>query len=118
MNGHSGCEVCLHEEDGEKYIRKISASSQYNSRLIKQMDKQQSFKHDVLQTPAVYRSGYVDNLFYFDMEFIRGVPMHNYVSLNNMNNILPIFDKVCDYLHNVDATKGDVTEKIEDKLVS
>jgi tRNA A-37 threonylcarbamoyl transferase component Bud32 len=118
MNGHSGCEVCLHEEDGEKYIRKISASSQYNSRLIKQMGKQQSFKHDVLQTPTVYRSGYIDNLFYFDMEFIRGVPMHNYVSLNSMNNILPIFDKVCDYLHNIDTAKGDITAKIEDKLIS
>jgi len=118
MNGHSGCEVCLHEENGKKYIRKISASLQYNSRLIKQMDKQQSFKHGELRTPVVYKSGYTDDLFYFDMEFIRGVPMHNYVSLNNMNNILPVFDKICDYLQNISTKKGDITAEIGHKLAS
>ena len=118
MNGHSGCEVYLHEESGKKYIRKVSASLQYNSRLIKQMNKQKSFEHSVIRTPAVYKSGYAKDLFYFDMEFIRGVPMHNYVSLNNMNNILPIFDQICDYLQNIKTTEGDITTKIRDKLVS
>ena len=118
MNGHSGCEVYLLEEDGKKHIRKISASKQYNSRLIKQLEKQQAFKHDTIQTPTVYNSGYIDDLFYFDMEFVRGVPMHNYVSLNNMNNILPIFDKICDFLQNIDTERGDITASIDNKLFS
>ena len=118
MNGHSGCKIYLREEGGKKYIRKISPSTQYNSRLAKQVEKQESFKHDLLLTPSIYRSGYIDKFLYFDMEFIRGVPMQNYISLNNMNNILPIFDKICSYLQDIPVEKGDITSEIEQKLDS
>ena len=118
MNGHSGCHIYLQEEAGKKFIRKISASQEYNSRLLKQMEKQQLFNHSDFYTPTVYKSGYTNNLFYFDMEFIRGAPMHNYVSLNSINNIMPIFDKIYNYLQEkVDNTK-DITPLINKKLSS
>lgn len=118
MNGHSGCSVYLCQDKDRKYIRKISSTTEYNDRLLKQMQKQENFDHQTLLSPEVYGSGYIDNLFYFDMEFVRGAPMHNYVSINNMNSILPMFDKVFDYLQVTGSKNGDITAKIAQKLKS
>ena len=118
MNGHSGCNVYLCEKNSKKYVRKTSSSIGYNSRLKKQMEKQSSFAHDVLLSPEIYKYGYINGLFYFDMQFIRGVPMHNYVSLNSSNNIIPIVDKVFSFLQNLSLRKEDITDKIHLKLSS
>ena len=118
MSGHSGCSVYLCETDNKKYVRKTSASEAYNDRLQKQMKKQAEFKHDVLKVPEVYSHGYSDNLFYFDMQFISGIPFHNYVSLNDTNNMIPIIDKICDFLKALPTEDGDASIVIEQKIMS
>ena len=66
--GHSGCDVRLKE--GEKsFVRKTSKNIDYNKRLIQQCQKQKSY---IGYAPKVIGEGYIDKLFYFDMEYIRG----------------------------------------------
>ena len=43
MKGHSGCVIKIIENKGTFYIRKFSSETNYNSRLINQMQKQIDF---------------------------------------------------------------------------
>ena len=75
LNGHSGCKIllCFREY---YFVRKISKSVDYNLRLKKQMNKQIYFYNELstdrITCPRVITHGYIENLFYFDMEYIRG----------------------------------------------
>ena len=118
MNGHSGCKVLLCEKNGKKYVRKISSSKEYNSRLKLQMQKQNDFNDFTLKVPKIYESGSVSDLFYFDMEFISGIPFHNYISLNSIDNIIPIIEKISNFLQKIPTYYADVTLDINNKVYS
>lgn len=80
LNGHSGCMVLLCEKGGQVFVRKISGSRDYNARLQAQADKQMHFESQFINTPKVLGSGVTDDgLYYFDMEYIRGVTMAEYM---------------------------------------
>lgn len=72
LSGYSGCIISLYEENGALFVRKQSGSVEYNKRLERQIIKQSSFRHPVLRAPQVYRTGYINELFYADMEYIDG----------------------------------------------
>lgn len=115
MNGHSGCKIYLCEKNNHKYVRKVSASEEYNVRLEEQMRKQSSFRHSTLNAPKILSSGFVDELYYFDMEFISGVPLHNHISLNNVNDTIPIIDALCKFLEQVPTEQGDMSKEMREK---
>lgn len=81
LGGHSGCMVLLCEEnDNTAFVRKIAGSPDYNERLKTQAVKQEKFKSEHLKTPSVIRKGYTDEgLFYFDMEYVRGITLAEYI---------------------------------------
>ena len=118
FKGHSGCKISLRydEKTDSKFVRKVSAGAEYNSRLASQMDKQKSFCNENIKTPQVLASGQENNLFYFDMEYIGGVPLHNYVSLNSIDNILPILGKLAVFLKPQVHKTSDVTERLVAKV--
>lgn len=69
--GLSGCNLILMND----VVRKSSSNINYNSRLFLQMEKQKSFSSIVIEgikTPKIINSGYDDDIFYFDMEYIFG----------------------------------------------
>ena len=76
LSGHSGCSVFLMKSASGFYVRKISSSLAYNERLKIQAAKQVTFlkknKLNNISTPQVYSHGYINNLFFFDMEYIIG----------------------------------------------
>ncbi len=72
LTGYSGCRVELHTNGDAEFVRKISASEEYNSRLQAQIVKQKFFAHPTLKTPAILNEGYLDGLYYADMEYIPG----------------------------------------------
>lgn len=76
LSGHSGCSVILMKSAKYGfYVRKISSSLAYNDRLKIQAAKQATFlKKNTLDisTPQIYSHGYINNLFFFDMEYITG----------------------------------------------
>lgn len=82
LGGHSGCKILLCEENDNKvFVRKISSNYEYNERLKVQAFKQESFATGQVKTPKVYAKGYTqDGLFYFDMEYIQGITMAEYMN--------------------------------------
>lgn len=82
LGGHSGCKILLCEEnDNRVFVRKISSCIEYNERLKIQADKQASYKSDTLKTPEIFVTGYTeDGLFFFDMEYIQGITMAEYMN--------------------------------------
>lgn len=70
--GMSGCSLRILDKN---VIRKQSPTIEYNSRLVKQIEKQSffhQFKIDSVAVPTVYSHGYENDLFYADMEYING----------------------------------------------
>ena len=81
LGGHSGCQIHLIEDDdGNVFVRKVSKDEAYNKRLEIQCEKQKDFKSKFIKAPIVYRQGYTEEgLFYFDMEYIQGMTLAEYI---------------------------------------
>lgn len=81
LGGHSGCKVILIEKENNGYfVRKISKNHEYNSRLKEQCHKQKNFDKKYIKAPKVIDEGYTnEGLFYFDMEYVRGVTLDEYI---------------------------------------
>jgi len=93
LNGHSGCEILLCEyDDGTKFVRKISSGEEYNNRLKSQCDKQATFCSNGIFVPKVIHQGKNSKgQFFFDMEYVRGVTLSQYIrsiSVSNIKNIV------------------------------
>ena len=118
MSGHSGCDVYLMSDEQQKlYVRKISANDQYNERLKRQMFKQQSFYSFFIKRPDVYQHGVTsEGLFYFDMEYVRGVSFFEYVQKNSIASVKAKFKIILDYIsESNEISEGislDITSKI------
>lgn len=81
LGGHSGCKILLCEADDNRvFVRKIAGSKNYNARLKIQAEKQANYKSALIKTPAVLSQGLTnDGLFYFDMQYISGITLAEYV---------------------------------------
>jgi hypothetical protein len=87
LKGCSGCTLKLLPVGDVTVVRKISSSINYNNRLIKQYKKQKNFKHNLFLTPKIFNSGYCKDLFFFDMEYINGVRLADYISKISISTI-------------------------------
>ncbi len=77
LKGYSGCKILLVDASEKSFIRKISSDCAYNERLLKQCRKQSMCGFG--KTPRVFGSGYVDGLFFFDMQYVRGATLAEYL---------------------------------------
>ena len=119
LNGHSGCKVMLCHEEKVKYVRKISPSVDYNHRLISQLEKQKKFleKNDKISVPKVLKKGYSDKLFYFDMEYINGSLMSDFIKNSEMPSVDPYLGVIQKYLNPDEKIKSqDITSLVKEKL--
>ena len=111
LNGHSGCSIIM---VSDIVVRKTAASIQYNHRLENQMKKQQNFFHPVLKTSSVIDSGYTPSgLFYFDMEYIKGINLSLYFQQNTLNSCMKIIDTFSSFngVNKIDI-KNSIVKKI------
>ena len=94
LGGHSGCQILLCEdESGEAFVRKISSSIDYNERLLTQKEKQENFHSGMIKVPQVFGDGYLGNgLYYFDMEYVHGITLAEYIKEVEVNEIKGIVD--------------------------
>ncbi len=74
LSGHSGCKIFLYKGRDFHFVRKISSGVSYNCRLHSQYKKQLSWSlnSSPIKTPKIINYGYIEGLFYFDMEFVFG----------------------------------------------
>ncbi len=95
LEGHSGCRVILIEDDDSVFIRKISSSRDYNSRLRLQAQKQKNFANEYISSPKIYRMGYTDEgLYYFDMEYISGITLAEHMKTVQVSSIRSIVEAI------------------------
>lgn len=82
LGGHSGCKILLCEtNDDNVFVRKIASDISYNERLMIQAEKQSKFTSNTLKAPAVLGHGETEGgLFYFDMEYISGITLAEYMN--------------------------------------
>ena len=92
--GHSGCDILLMEDAHKKlFVRKFSKDVGYNERLKRQCEKQKAFHGTLIRTPKVLSHGVTDGgLFYFDMEYIHGITLAEYIRKIDVNEISDIVD--------------------------
>lgn len=91
LTGHSGCALNLIKKDGKLIVEKQAKNLRYNERLKIQCAKQDHFISDRLHAVKVIASGYKrDGLFYFDMDYISGITMAEYmreISLQQLDDL-------------------------------
>ncbi|WP_415945848.1 phosphotransferase [Selenomonas montiformis] len=94
LGGHSGCKIVLCEPDqGDVFVRKISSSIDYNSRLKKQKEKQKKYHSNKIKVPKILNEGYQDDgLYFFDMEYIQGITMAEYIKGMEVSKIKSFVD--------------------------
>jgi tRNA A-37 threonylcarbamoyl transferase component Bud32 len=96
LEGLSGCKVSLYSKNNLFFIRKISKSLEYNSRLISQINLQNNFKSLNIKTPKIYNTGFTDNIFYCDMEYINGITFGEFIEYKSFIETQSIFNKIID----------------------
>lgn len=96
LGGHSGCKILLCEtEDNKVFVRKISSDADYNKRLKIQAEKQAMFKSNTIKVPAVLEQGYTEEgLFYFDMEYVQGITMAEYMKSIEIGKVRGLVEAV------------------------
>ena len=75
LRGHSGAVLTLHRKGGRNMVRKMAGRPEQNDRLRQQCEKQDAFRHEWILTPRVFGCGYVDGLYYFDMDYVPGISL-------------------------------------------
>lgn len=97
FQGHSGCKL---ELTSNEILRKCSGNNLYNERLKIQMLKQKSFTStEVIKSPRVFTSGTVDDLFYFEMEYINGLSFSDFIRQTPLNLSLQFFENLIAWIN-------------------
>lgn len=104
LGGHSGCKILLCEPDtGAAFVRKISSSIDYNERLENQKKKQKDFYSKAIKAPAVLTDGYTeDGLYFFDMQYIQGITLVEYIKNLEVSKIRGLVDDIIDNIVCID----------------
>lgn len=104
------------DDKGTKFVRKISPSEDYNARLQTQFKKQRNFVSSFgAKTPKVINSGFLDDLFYFDMEYVTGQLMSDCINLVEIGSLIPYFEIINKHFENSNQSKSDLTIPILEK---
>ena len=101
LKGHSGCKLFIIQSDNSDYIdcvRKVSKNIHYNKRLKAQYLKQKRFKSKIFDVPEVVNSGKTNNLFYFDMQYIRGSTLASEIGFMDTITIEKIINNIFHFI--------------------
>lgn len=101
LGGHSGCKILLIENATRNFVRKISSSKSYNERLIAQFKKQKNIYSCMsnFKVPEVFDYGYTkEKLFYFDMEYIHGITLAEYLKFLEVDKIRSLVSRIYKFI--------------------
>lgn len=118
LKGYSGCKIFIIENENTRFVRKFSSDEKYNERLQAQCNKQAQCSF--AKVPKVLDSGFQNGLFYFDMEYMRGKLLSEYllqVPAFDLDNVISrLFKLVSPTLSN--NNNPEVVSKIREKIDS
>ena len=114
LGGHSGFKILLCEKNNnEIFVRKISSDKNYNKRLAVQAKKQETYSNPNIKVPKVLQTGYTDDgLFYFDMEYVQGITMAEYIKTIEIGKVRSICESIVNNIVSRDSENTDVDESI------
>ena len=114
LGGHSGCTILLCEkDDNEVFVRKISGDITYNKRLEIQAKKQAEYNNSRIKAPKIILTGYTEkNLFYFDMEYIQGITMAEYIKTIEIGKVRSICETIVNNVVCINADDKKTDENI------
>ena len=114
LGGHSGCKILLCEKNNnEIFVRKNSSDKNYNKRLAVQAKKQATYSNPNIKVPKVLQTGYTDDgLFYFDMEYVQGITMAEYIKTIEIGKVRSICESIVNNIVSRDSENTDVDESI------
>lgn len=121
LGGHSGCRILLCETgNNDVFVRKISGNIDYNARLKLQTEKQKSYQSGLIKVPKILGRGTTeDGLYYFDMEYISGITMAEYMKTIEVGKIRNLVEAIVKDVVSVSESDTLVDEDIFiDKIVS
>jgi len=118
FKGNSGCIIYLMNDlQLGNFIRKKSSNINYNKRLLLQCEKQKQFNSNLVKTPKVFREDFIDDLYYFDMEYIIGTKFSDYISQNTVNEIYPHINTILNFIKSNNIIKYiDANNIIKNKI--
>lgn len=120
LKGHSGCSLEIIKKNDILMVRKTARDKSYNQRLRKQMIKQQRFLSkgsDDIFTPKVYDYGFdSQECFYFDMEFIEGQTVANYIEKTDLPAVNMLLTKLLHHVKPSLGQKQNCNQKIQKKI--
>src|SRR3990172_5998535 len=88
--GYSGARLYLMKKGSIWFVRKISQDADSNARLQIQCAKQRIWANvpdRVIQCPQIYQDGFLEGLFFFDMEFIQGLDGISFLMAANHKDV-------------------------------
>ncbi len=102
LTGFSGADVFRATRDGRHwFVRKAASSPVGNERLRRQVAKQTAFAAAAglsLRTPRILGEGTIDERYYFDMEYVRGLDGVSYLRQASYPDVVRFGDRLCEYL--------------------
>ncbi len=101
LEGHSGCKLFLikaKDSDHIEGIRKLSKDKEYNRRLKAQAIKQSDFESNIFFSPNVYGEGEIEDVYFFDMQYIRGDTLSNSIVTLSSGEIERISDNLASFI--------------------
>ena len=113
--GLSGCKLEL----VNGLLRKHSASSEYNSRLISQAEKQIVFSKRIYKNIETPKAHDIET-FYFDMDYVSGQNFEEFFSTASVNDVEFVVSTLFDYFDTLISTARnvDASNKILKKIDS
>lgn len=122
LSGHSGCKLSLYSNGiyDRPFVRKSAGRLSYNNRLKKQYIKQKMFKCRDVKTPEVFSFDIDEKgIVYFDMEYIEGMTMAEYMNQIKIKDISYFVDLLFNVLPIDNCKYPKDTQKIfMDKILS
>lgn len=114
LHGHSGCRIELKDDSkGKVFVRKTSASVEYNSRLLLQAKKQKLFLDLNFKVPEILAEGTTSSgLNYFDMQYLPGLKLSELISNSLSSKILTEIEYL---LYSISALTNEVIEPVSIK---
>lgn len=118
LKGFSGCELEIIDVDEHKCVRKRSSSIDYNHRMLEQKRKQSDVHIGDLNNCRVIDEGNENGLYYFDMEYINGMTLADYMESIELSDIDQMVFKLTNhysmYTERDDKASGFFCRKVSD----
>ena len=99
LSGYSGALLYLMKNGNTWFVRKISPDTASNVRLQIQCAKQRNWANlpdRVINCPKIYGDGFLEGLFFFDMEFIQGLDGVSFLASAGNDDIKRFGEKILD----------------------